>query len=681
MTYIGSLSGGYSAGGATASGITSPTYTPGSGLSGLASGINTDSMVNAMVQAAQVPLVQLLQQRQILHWQEMRYQQVNASLSDLQNSVQSLKLQSTFLTHQVTSSNNGVLTGSANTLAPNGTYNVTIIQLAQGATAYSASPLSVNASTQLSDIGYASPIVINGQSISLTGTETLGDALAAITSDTKTGVSAFFDPSTNRVVLQTTSTGAAAKIQVDTNGMQFLQNLGINQAPDVTTALSGTLSSNIAITINGVRIALNGATNPMPVSSTDPTVTTVVSTINQYKSQTGVTADVDSQGHLVLKASYTDSNNQTWDLVSPISVTTEDPGNVLGLNGVLPSDQTARDAVVQINGYQTTSSTNQVTYNGLTLNLNSVGSATLTVSTDVDSIVNTITNFVQQYNQTLQLMQGLYNEQRNYDYQPLTQQQASQMTEDQIEKWYQKAQSGMLANDPLLGNIMTTVENDAQQWQLTGQTPSTINGQSTTLDTLAKIGITPIDPLNGVSTGAIAPGVTTTGWNTYGLLQINTDQLRAAVQADPQAVMRMFTNNPSAGGDKTMGDGFAVQLSNDLTNLIQQLTSEAGSSPNINSQIITKFSNGSSVGGAGLLPYTPIDPNADFNTLFGTDALDISFLGQQIHDMDSRADDMQQRISDLRQRYLDEFSQMEQALTRLSSQTGFLSSLTASQGG
>ncbi|WP_067932388.1 flagellar filament capping protein FliD [Alicyclobacillus kakegawensis] len=580
MTYIGSLSGGYSGGGSSASGINQVTYTLGSGLSGLASGIDTDSMVDAMVQAAQEPLVQLLQQRQILQWQEMRYQQVNASLTQLQNTVQSMQLQSTFMAHSVTSSNSAVVSGTASTLAPNGTYNITVLRLAEGATVYSSSPISTDPNyannTTLSSIGYSSGVTlnINGQSFTFQGSDTLQTVLSDITSNTAAGVSAFYDTNTGNVVMQTTKTGSDAKIQVDDTTATFLQNA--------------------------------------------------------FK----------------------------------ISI---DPSN----------PPTGHDAQYTVNGYETTSPTNQATYNGLTLNLYSTGSASVTVGTDVDSIVNAITNFVQQYNQTLQLMQGLYNEQRNYDYQPLTAQQASQMTQDQIEKWNEQAQSGMLANDPLLGHIMNTLEND-MQLRLSGQTQSTVNGQTVTLDTLASIGITPIDPINGVSSGATAPGVTTTGWNTYGLLQIDTDQLRAAIQADPQAVMRLFTNNPQISSGSSMGTGVAVQLYNDLSSSIQQLTDEAGSNPDIVNEIQTKTSNGTTISGAGLLPYTLIDPNADFSTLFGTDSLDVSFLGLQISGIDSNAEDMQQQISDLRQRYQDEFSQMEQAIAQLSAQASYLAGMLGS---
>ncbi|GGJ08474.1 hypothetical protein GCM10010885_17000 [Alicyclobacillus cellulosilyticus] len=687
MTYIGSLSGAYPTSGSSAGGVNQLTYTPGSGLSGLASGINTDAMVQAMVQAAQVPLVQLLQQRQILQWQEMRYQQVNAALQNLQNTVQNLQLQSTFMVHSVTSSNPSAVNATASTLAPAGTFNVSVQQLAQGATVVSSSPLAKPpGQIQVRDLTGGTQITlnINGQSLTFQPTDTLQTVLSAITSNTQTGVSAYYDPASGYVVLQTTHTGSGAKIQVDSTTAAFLANVqgfNITQAKSITTTpalTNGYLTSNITIEINGQQIQLNGAQNQL-------TLDDIVGIINQSSNKTGVTAK-NVNGQLQLLPTFTDNTqNVTYELLSPISVRESDSGNILGLNTVYSgtvAQQVAQDAVYTVNGYTTSSPTNQASFNGITFQLNSVTSApvSITVGTDVDSIVKTITNFVQQYNQTLQLMQVLYNEQRSYDYQPLTVQQASQMTQDQIQKWYQKAQSGMLANDPLLGSIMNTLEND-MQLQLQNQTPSMLNGQQVTFNTLASIGITPIDPLTGPASGAIAPGVTTTGWNTYGLLQINTDQLRAAIQADPQAVMRLFTNNPSLPSNQAnMSTGIAVQLYNDLQNQIQQLTQEAGSNPNINSEITMTLSSGASAGIAGLLPYTLIDPNADFNQLFGTDALDVSFLGQQIYGMDTQAQDMQQQINDLRQRYQNEFAQMEQVLAQLSTQSGFLAGLVGGGG-
>ena len=72
------------------------------------------------------------------------------------------------------------------------------------------------------------------------------------------------------------------------------------------------------------------------------------------------------------------------------------------------------------------------------------------------------------------------------------------------------------------------------------------------------------------------------------------------------------------------------------------------------------------------MTYTLIDPNADFSSLFGTDSVDTSYLGQQISGMDSQATSMQQQLNQLQQRYQNEFSQMEQALAQINNQSGGL---------
>lgn len=674
MPFIGSLSGGSSTGG------TSPiTFTPGSGISGLASGINTDSMVQGLMTAAQVPLVQLLQQRQVLQWQETRYQQVNASLSTLQNSVQSMQLQSTFMANTATSSNSSIVTATASTLVPQGNYSVTVQQLAQGSTIFSSSPVNTTdtnypSDTTLSSLGYSSGVnlTINGQAFSFQGTDTLQTVLAQINGTTATGVSGFFDSGSGNFVFQTSSTGGQASINVDSTTASFFQKaFNVNTAPSLTGTVSVPstgLSSPVTIEINGQNMQLSG------------TLSNIETTIDSYQATTGVTAS-DNGTNLILNSTSTGTSGSTNQLLSLISVS--DPTNALGFKSPYSGNaaqQVAQDAQYTVNGMSETSSTNEATYNGLSLNLLSTSSTPVQigVSVDASTIAESITNFVQQYNQTLQLMQGLYNEKSNSSYQPLTTTQASQMTQTQIDQWNEQAQAGVLENDPTLGGIMNTLENDMQN-VVSGQSQSTVNGQTTTLNSLASIGISPIDPLNGLSSGAEAPGVTTSGWNSYGLLQINPTQLQAAIQADPQAVMNLFTNNPALpGSDPNVGMGIATQLYNDLNTATQTLTQQAGSNPNVNSLIQTTTSSGAIVAGAGLMQATPIDANANFTTLFATDTLDVSFIGQQLNNMDSQATSMQQQLTNLQQRYQSEFSQMEQSLSQTNSQSG---GLTAMLGG
>ncbi|MCL6444904.1 MAG: flagellar filament capping protein FliD, partial [Alicyclobacillus sp.] len=74
------------------------------------------------------------------------------------------------------------------------------------------------------------------------------------------------------------------------------------------------------------------------------------------------------------------------------------------------------------------------------------------------------------------------------------------------------------------------------------------------------------------------------------------------------------------------------------------------------------------------------DPEGDLSTLFASDALDTSFLGTQITDLDNQATDMQQQLDQLRQRYQDQFSAMEQALASLNDQASALLSMLGQTG-
>lgn len=673
MTFIGSISGG--TGGTSTSSI---SFTPGSGISGLASGMNTDAMVSGLVGAAQVPLIQMLQQRQTLQWQETRMQQVNASLATLQNSVQSMTLQSSFLQNQTTSSNSSVVSATAGTLVPQGTYNVTVQQLAQGSTVFSSTPVSTTdtsypADTSLSSLGYGSGVTlnINGQALTFQGTDTLQGVLSQISSNAATGVSGFYDSSSNRFVFQTTGTGSQAMINVDsaTTAAFFNSAFNVQNAPSLTgTAnLSGTtgLATPATIEINGQKMTVSG------------TLQSIEGTINQSSSTTGVTA-TDNGTNLILQSTSTSSTGTSNQLMSLISVS--DPTNALGLGTPYTGStvqQVSQDAAYTVNGFSETSSSNQASYNGLKLNLQSTSASPvqINVSPDASAIAKSVTSFVQQYNQTLQLMQGLYNEKRNYNYPPLTTQQAQQLNQTQIDQWNEKAQSGMLENNPMLGSMMNKLESDMQGF-VSGQPSATINGTSTTMNSLSAIGITPIDPLSGVSSGAQAPGVTTSGWNTYGLLQIDPTKLQAAIQANPQAVMQLFTNNPALpGANPSVGTGIAVQLNADLTNTVTQLTQQAGSNPNVNDSVQTTLASGVIVSGAGMMQASPIDPNADFTGLFGTDSMNVSFMGQQLSSIDSQATNMQQQLTALKQRYQTEFTQMEQSLSQLNSQSGGMMSM------
>jgi len=666
LTFVGSISG-------SSSGSTSPLNT--SSISGLASGIDTESIVNGLMQAAQIPLISALQQRQTLQWKSENYQQVNTSLSALQNALSNMKLQSTFLTQTTTSSNSQLVSATIGANAANGTYSVSVSQLAQGATISSANILSTDptyADTPLANLannplGTSSTstsisVSVNGKSFTFNPqTDTINTVLKAFSSDPSSGVTAFYDSNAGKVVMQTSTTGSGAQINVTNDTAGLFQNvLGLAPSASATT---GTFSTGqLSSSVTGV-VEINGQKFQFQPSET---LANVAGDINKLTASTGVTATVDSTNSFITLSGAS--------LYAPISVS--DPNNTLQMATTTPVTA-AHDAVYSVNGVNSTSPTNSPVFNGVIMNLQGTTTSPVTigVTSNVSGVVQTITNFVQQYNQTLQTMQGLYNQTRNFSYNPLTSDQEAKMTQTQIDQWNVKAQSGLLNGDTLLGGAMHSLENAAMNI-VNGLSASTQNGQSVTLNSLSSIGISPISVVNGVSAGSTAPGVTTSGYNTYGLLQINTTKLTAAVQANPSAVMNLFTNNPALTGGSTdpTQQGLAVQMYNAVSSSVSQITQEAGPS----TVVLPTTPNTDT--GSIVLPSTAIDPNADLNSLFSSDGYDTSFLGQQISMIDTRNLNFQKQLTTQKQQYETQFSQMEAAIQQINSQSSSLISMLGGSG-
>lgn len=196
-------------------------------------------------------------------------------------------------------------------------------------------------------------------------------------------------------------------------------------------------------------------------------------------------------------------------------------------------------------------SSNQFTANGINLNLKAESGQTVKVSViqDVDAILNKIKSFVEAYNSTIESITGKLNEERNRDYQPLTDDQKKDMSDREIEKWEEKARSGMLKADQLLSNVYNQIRSV----------------------TMARV-----EGLSGQYTSLSSIGINTKNWyeDQSGKLEINETTLREALANDPEGVMNLFTKS----SESSSKSGVAVKLYDAVNNAISQITTKAGSS-------------------------------------------------------------------------------------------------------
>jgi flagellar hook-associated protein 2 len=193
---------------------------------------------------------------------------------------------------------------------------------------------------------------------------------------------------------------------------------------------------------------------------------------------------------------------------------------------------------------------NDTTVNGINISLLQEGqTATLTVKSDTTKAVDMIKDFVESYNELIASIDTKLNEPSYRDYPPLTDQQREGLSDKEAERWDEKAQSGLLRNDPLLRSTLTELRRSL------------------------------MDPVEGIAAGEIDRlsqiGITTGNYKDGGKLFIDEDKLKAALTDKPDEVMNLFTKSAEVTGNQDqMGVGKRVY--EDINDALDRLKSKAG---------------------------------------------------------------------------------------------------------
>ena len=243
-----------------------------------------------------------------------------------------------------------------------------------------------------------------------------------------------------------------------------------------------------------------------------------------------------------------------------------------------------------------------------------VASVSLASTADTKSIKESIKEFVKNYNEMLDTLNGLLKEKKYRDYPPLTKEQREDMSENEQKLWDEKAKSGLLRSDSLIRDGLT---------KMRSQFVSSVKGLGdATMDSLAEIGIT--------TSKILSDG---------GKLVINDDKLDAALEKDPDQVVQLFTNTGSVTtttddkGRKVTQDsrGITNRLRDEIDELTKSIEKKAGKE------------------GKTEQTYS---------------------IGKQIIESDNRITKLQAKLKDIEARYWKQFTAMEQAINKANQQSG-----------
>lgn len=194
-------------------------------FSGLASGLNTQEIIENLVKVDSQPLTRLQNQQTDLSKKKDTYASMNSSLLELKSRVSDLRTSSAFGAFSASSSEEEALTIKALSSANEGNYSVKILSLAE---AKSLSGDSFAASDQA--LGLSGEIMINGRGLRIRSANTLTDIANSINS-LDNGVSATVlkvSDSDSRLILTATAQGSEGFTLANAGSNDLLESLGLS---------------------------------------------------------------------------------------------------------------------------------------------------------------------------------------------------------------------------------------------------------------------------------------------------------------------------------------------------------------------------------------------------------------------------------------------------------------------
>lgn len=272
-------------------------------IGGLASGMDTETLINDLMKAERIPLTKITQKKQTLQWQLDSYRAVNRKVEEFSKNVFNNMIISTKFNAKITESSapNDVSIKNKNSTSDfSGT--IKIEQLAKNSTMQSRvieAGAGKPATTTMANLGITgttlkiSAIDENGimkdTDVTIASTDTIQSVMDKITK--QTGVNAFYDAKSGQIAMSTKNGGAIAngsEIVVTSTG-DVASKLGLDGQPvakgqNAIYTVNGLKmeSSKNTVEVNGFEFTLKAANNTDINFSTKPDTDAVFDNIVKF---------------------------------------------------------------------------------------------------------------------------------------------------------------------------------------------------------------------------------------------------------------------------------------------------------------------------------------------------------------------------------------------------------------
>jgi flagellar hook-associated protein 2 len=503
------------------------------GLSGLASGIDTSAVVDALMNVAKQPQTALTHKKAQASARATALGAIKAELNGVKGLADALRSPGLFAnTQTVDSSDTSKITATRLSGAGTGGTQIVVQRLASSQQrTYNFTPDSGSDTTI--DFG-------GGKTLTIAAGSTIDDMVSLINSSSASPVYAASvtdpnDPSgtTKLLVLSSKVPGSGGDFSLASGTTTGLSEITADAKAHAATAATQTFdydpSSDGSMTINGTTVNITAGS----------TVDDVVQAING--ASTGVTASKDANGRLLLTSNTTGSGSGFTAGGTQFTLNSSAAGQ--------DSTLTNLNAAYSVDGGPTRYATSNIVTDavpGLSLTLKAASTTPVTITVgspapDVDTIKKAVHDFVDSYNALMSDLSSRISEQP--------------VIPPQQDSDYLK---GLFFGDGMLTNIQSRLRN--VMMSPIGSDPS--------LNLLSQIGI---------STGATTGGGTVNQDSIDGKLVVDDDKLTAMLTSNPDGVKKLLGATVGTNGFAQALDAALdpeVQAGGDFDTLISQANSQ-----------------------------------------------------------------------------------------------------------
>lgn len=396
-------------------------------VGGLISGLDSNSIISQLIAIERQPLQRLQARRTSFGSQQTAIRELRTTLLSLRNLIKDFQLGSKFADFVAPSTNESILTAATNSSNPIlGTYQIEVLQLASATSARSSARLgaAINPNAALNTSGLSSTtstgtFTVNGVQFNVDpATQSLNQVLTAINASAA-GVTATYDSVSDTVTFENSTPGNTSIINfgASSDTSDFLSVIGVREAVQ-TTGVNGStvVTSNRSL----------GAISPSATLNTVSFAGGAVTAGNFRINGVAITVDptTDTLGDVLARINASDANvtatfDPSTDTIRVVSKTLGSrtisfqagTSNFLSVTNLISATQTAgQDAQYRVDGGAVqTSNTNDVTtaITGTTVSLRGVGTASITVGPDDDGIIETVQEFVDEFNESIKKLSDL----------------------------------------------------------------------------------------------------------------------------------------------------------------------------------------------------------------------------------------------------------------------------------